>query len=58
MFSIDYVSINRAANGYIVFYKEHNKTSSVEAEFVALSLEEALDIIREIFSQEIGRAHV
>ena len=50
--AVDYVTINRAANGYIVFYKETNSVTSVEAEFVALTIEEALDIVREIFNYD------
>lgn len=52
MSHVDYVTINRAANGYIVFYRETNNVTTVEAEFVALNIEEALDIVREIFVQD------
>jgi predicted acetyltransferase len=58
---VDYVSINKAANGYIVFYKESNNVTSVEAEFVALDIEEALDIVREIFKYDettVNMSHI
>lgn len=58
---VDYVTINKAANGYIVFYKESNNITTVEAEFVAFDIEEALDIVRDIFKYDestVSMSHI
>ena len=50
------VNIRQASNGFIVQYEETHKGLEISAEFVALDLEEALDIIQDMFSQEQSRA--
>ena len=50
------VNIRQASNGFIVQYEEIHKGLEISAEFVALDLEEALDIIQDMFSQEQSSA--
>jgi hypothetical protein len=46
------VSIRYASNGFVIHYCEVVNGLEVNAEFVALDLEEALGIIYECFDQE------
>ena len=46
------IEIRPVANGYVVFYTEIKNNTEVCAEFVAVSLEETLDIVHDLFSQE------
>ena len=46
------IEIRPVANGYVVFYTEIKNNIEVCAEFVAVSLEETLDIVHDLFSQE------
>ena len=48
------VSIRHAANGFVIHYSEVVKGLEVNAEFVALDIEEALGIIYDCFEQEDG----
>ena len=41
-----------AANGYVVFYSEIKNDRELNVEFVAISLDEVLGIIRDLLSQE------
>jgi hypothetical protein len=50
------VNIRQASNGFIVQYEETHKGLEISAEFVALDLGEALDIIQDMFSQEQSSA--
>jgi hypothetical protein len=52
MFSELCIEIRPAANGYVVSYNELRNSIETTAEFVAVSLDEALDIVRDLFSQE------
>jgi hypothetical protein len=47
-----HIEIRPAANGYVVFYSEIKNDRELNAEFVAISLEEVLNIIRDLLSQE------
>ena len=46
------VSIRHAANGFVLHYSEVVNGLEVNAEFVALDIEEALGIIYDCFDQE------
>jgi hypothetical protein len=46
------VSIRHAANGFVIHYAELVNGMEVNAEFVALDIEEALGIIYDCFDQE------
>jgi hypothetical protein len=46
------VEIRPVANGYVVFYTEIKNNTELAIEFVAVSLEETLDIVHDLFSQE------
>jgi hypothetical protein len=46
------------ANGYVVFYTEIKNNVEVCAEFVAVSLDEALSIAHDLFSQEESIANM
>jgi len=46
------VSIRHAANGFVLHYSEVVNGMEVNAEFVALDIEEALGIIYDCFDQE------
>jgi len=48
------VSIRHAANGFVLHYSEVVNGMEVNAEFVALDIEEALGIIYDCFDQEPG----
>ena len=48
------VSIRHATNGFVIHYSEVVNGMEVNAEFVALDLEEALGIIYDCFEQEMG----
>jgi hypothetical protein len=52
------VEIRPVANGYVVFYTEIKNNIEVCAEFVAVSLEETLNIIHDLFSQEESIANM
>jgi hypothetical protein len=52
MFSEQCIEIRPAANGYVVSYNELRNNIETTAEFVAMSIDEALDIVRDLFSQE------
>jgi len=52
------VEIRPVANGYVVFYTEIKNNTEVCAEFVAVSLEETLNIIHDLFSQEESIANM
>ena len=52
MFSEQHIEIRPAANGYVVSYNELRNNIETTAEFVAMSIDEALDIVRDLFSQE------
>jgi hypothetical protein len=47
-----HIEIRPAANGYVVFYSEIKNDRELNAEFVAISLDEVLNIIRDLLSQE------
>ena len=53
-----HVEIRPAANGYVVFYSEFRNNIETTAEFVALSLNETLEIICDLFSQEESSANL
>jgi len=46
------VSIRHASNGFVIHYAELVNGMEVNAEFVALDIEEALGIIYDCFDQE------
>lgn len=46
------VSIRHASNGFVIHYSEVVNGLDVNAEFVALDIEEALGIIYDCFDQE------
>ena len=46
-----HIEIRPAANGYVVFYSEIKNDRELNAEFVAISLDEVLNIIRDLLSQ-------
>lgn len=46
------VSIRHAANGFVIHYAEQVNGLEVNAEFVALDIEEALGIIYDCFDKE------
>jgi hypothetical protein len=46
------VSIRPASNGFIIHYSELINDLEVNAEFIALDLEEALDVIRDCYDQQ------
>ena len=46
------IEIRPVANGYVVFYTEIKNNTELAVEFVALSLDEALSIAHDLFSQE------
>ena len=46
------VSIRHASNGFVIHYSEVVNGLEVNAEFVALDIEEALGIIYDCFDQE------
>jgi hypothetical protein len=49
------INLRLAANGFVIHYSEIVKGMEVEAEFVALDLEEALSIIHDCYTpQEHG----
>ena len=48
------VSIRHATNGFVLHYSEIVNGMEVDAEFVALDIEEALGIIYDCFDQEAG----
>jgi hypothetical protein len=48
------VSLRPASNGFVIHYCEVVNGLEVNAEFVALDLEEALDIIRDCYDQPEG----
>jgi len=52
------IEIRPVANGYVVFYTEIKNNTEVCAEFVAVSLEETLNIIHDLFSQEESIANM
>jgi len=52
------IEIRPVANGYVVFYTEIKNNTEVCAEFVAVSLEETLSIIHDLFSQEESIANM
>jgi hypothetical protein len=47
-----HIEIRPAANGYVVFYSEIKNDRELNIEFVAISLDEVLNIIRDLLSQE------
>jgi hypothetical protein len=47
-----HIEIRPAANGYVVFYSEIKNDRELNVEFVAISLDEVLNIIRDLLSQE------
>lgn len=47
-----HIEIRPAANGYVVFYSEIKNDRELNVEFVAISLDEVLGIIRDLLSQE------
>lgn len=47
-----HIEIRPAANGYVVFYSEIKNDRELNVEFVAISLDEVLDIVRDLLSQE------
>ena len=47
-----HIEIRPAANGYVVFYSEIKNDRELNIEFVAISLDEVLKIIRDLLSQE------
>lgn len=49
------VSIRHASNGFVIHYSEVVNGLDVNAEFVALDIEEALGIIYDCFDQEPSR---
>jgi len=52
------VEIRPVANGYVVFYTEIKNNAEICAEFVAVSLDEALSIAHDLFSQEESFANM
>lgn len=52
------IEIRPVANGYIVFYTEIKNNTEVCAEFIAVSLDEVLSIVRDLFSQEESFANM
>jgi molybdopterin converting factor small subunit len=58
MFIEHHVEIRPAANGYVVFYSELRNNTETTVEFVALSLDETLEIVRDLFSQEESSANL
>ena len=52
------VEIRPVANGYVVFYTELKNNTELAIEFVAVSLEEALSIAHDLFSQEESSANM
>lgn len=46
------VSIRHASNGFVIHYSEVVNGLEVDAEFVALDIEEALGIVYDCFDQE------
>jgi hypothetical protein len=52
------IEIRPVANGYVVFYTEIKNNTEVCAEFVAVSLEETLNIVHDLFSQEESIANM
>jgi hypothetical protein len=52
------IEIRPVANGYVVFYTEIKNNTEVCAEFVAVSLDEALNIVHDLFSQEESIANM
>jgi hypothetical protein len=47
-----HIEIRPAANGYVVFYSEIKNDRELNVEFVAISLDEVLGIVRDLLSQE------
>ena len=52
------IEMRPVANGYVVFYTEIKNNVEVCAEFVAVSLDEALSIAHDLFSQEESIANM
>ena len=52
------VEIRPVANGYVVFYTEIKNNTELVVEFVAISLEETLNIVLDLFSQEQALANM
>jgi hypothetical protein len=52
------IEMRPVANGYVVFYTEIKNNVEVCAEFVAVSLDEALSIAHDLFSQEESAANM
>ena len=52
------VEIRPVANGYVVFYTEIKNNTELAIEFVAVSLEETLNIVLDLFSQEQALANM
>jgi len=52
------IELRPVANGYVVFYTEIKNNTEVCAEFVAVSLDEALSIAHDLFSQEESAANM
>lgn len=47
------VTVTQVVNGYIVTYSEYVNDVETSAEFVALDLDEALEIVRDCYEQTI-----
>lgn len=47
------VTVTQVVNGYIVSYSEYVNGVETNAEFVALDLDEALEIVRDCYEQTI-----
>ncbi len=47
------VTVTQVVNGYIVSYSEYVNDVETSAEFVALDLDEALEIVRDCYEQTI-----
>lgn len=47
-----HIEIRPAANGYVVFYSEIKNDRELNVEFVAISLDEVLSIVRDLLSQK------
>ena len=52
------IEIRPVANGYVVFYTEIKNNTELAVEFVAVSLDEALSIAHDLFSQEESSANM
>lgn len=52
------IEIRPVANGYVVFYTELKNNTELAIEFVAVSLEETLNIVHDLFSQEESIANM